>query len=225
MSTTLTVFPKDMPEAGDDLILEYSINNQAWTFAATVANADSSAVAPSTFSWRIPANLKSCVPVRFRIRQIQFERRWDSALPFFDTYGILETRLVPCPPNSSPSTSEECACINGYFGVPNLGGCFPCTGNTYKQTSTPLNLMSCRNCPVNSRPNQNLAATDCMCLAGFEPSTGPQSSGSEILARNCRACPAGSFKPTDGNYMCIACPSNSLNSTIAATECACTSGM
>ncbi|XP_043917703.1 ephrin type-B receptor 2 isoform X2 [Protopterus annectens] len=55
----------------------------------------------------------------------------------------------------------------------------------------------------------------CMCKAGYE---------SVENGTVCRACPFGSFKPTQGEGNCIHCPINSRTTSEGATTCVCRSG-
>uniref|UniRef100_I3JUP4 receptor protein-tyrosine kinase n=1 Tax=Oreochromis niloticus TaxID=8128 RepID=I3JUP4_ORENI len=54
----------------------------------------------------------------------------------------------------------------------------------------------------------------CTCKAGFEPDNG----------NVCRACPPGTFKPTQGPSLCLQCPPNSRSTSEAATICVCRNG-
>ncbi|XP_015216772.1 ephrin type-B receptor 1 [Lepisosteus oculatus] len=54
----------------------------------------------------------------------------------------------------------------------------------------------------------------CTCKAGYEPDNGNE----------CRACPPGTFKSSQGSRLCSACPPNSRSTMEAATICVCRNG-
>lgn len=169
-----------------------------------------------------------------------------------NTYSLYEQTItcVECTDNSltlqSASTSADaCLCNAGYESIDTE--CVLCAQGSYKSTwsSTdvctvcPANTYSspsrdvCLSCPDNSVSSSNSSSlTDCLCVAGYEPTSTSPHTCSECAVgfykandanNNCLLCALGYFASQTGAHQCVSCAENSYADALGSFECsACT---
>eukprot|EP00727_Mastigamoeba_balamuthi_P012021 m51a1_g7441 hypothetical protein (2024) ;mRNA; f:79303-86365 len=119
-----------------------------------------------------------------------------------------------CPPHSATNgtTSEQCACLEGYGGDARGSTCHLCVGST-KPTAGNYPCLC-------NDTNAVEAAGKCACIAGFEgdATKGPGS---------CTPCAKGTYKGGAGSDACMQCPQHSTTAFSGQTivdACQCVAG-
>ena len=150
-----------------------------------------------------------------------------------------------CLPGYTGSPCE--ACVAGTFkSVNGSVACEFCPENTFSTVQAAIDVSVCEDCPAHSHAVAGSdSITDCVCDEGYEsfgtdcvPICNANSArlvaggsclcsagftGADGVApdytTSCTACPAGTFKATNGSEACQPCEANSYNPDTAAQSC------
>eukprot|EP01106_Pelomyxa_sp_JSP_P005900 TRINITY_DN1940_c0_g1_i3.p2 TRINITY_DN1940_c0_g1~~TRINITY_DN1940_c0_g1_i3.p2 ORF type:complete len:118 (-),score=40.37 TRINITY_DN1940_c0_g1_i3:12-365(-) len=107
---------------------------------------------------------------------------------------------------ATSATQCVCKCGFGYSG----GLCTACAVGSYKET---VGNTACIKCSTNgitwatTATNSSCTRLDCYCKAGYY--------GNHT---DCAKCKYGTYKPTDGNGVCLNCTANASTDVIGATN-------
>ena len=137
--------------------------------------------------------------------------------------GMNSSVCVSCPKGSFKPTPDSSPCLlcatNTFSNATAAPSCEACPVG-YRSLSGTIEARDC--CAWNSRPLANFSDLQCLCNAGF---TGPAIGA---LKGQCSACPAGTYKASNGTDNCTRCSVGTYSTTFAAesnaTCAACAAG-
>jgi len=113
-----------------------------------------------------------------------------------------------CTDGKVHGVDNNCYCPIGHQALGS--GCEPCPVGSWKNV---VNQAACQTCigGKTTSGTGSTASTDCnICKAGY---------GGDAPTTGCTACVADTYKATDGNGACTACPAGSGTSGVAPTTC------
>ena len=104
-------------------------------------------------------------------------------------------------------------CKQGYFKAsPGDTPCMPCAAATYASAE---GSTACSLCALFATASAaSTGSPGCTCIAGYYGSNGD----AQIAAKQCLPCPVGTYKSSEGDGACVACPSNTTTAAAASTS-------
>jgi hypothetical protein len=175
-----------------------------------------------------------------------------------DTYKASDTLCAACAVNSSASAASSaaanCTCDLGFSG-PDGGPCAACGAGAYKNwtgegscllcargffsgataATSPDTCVACHAHSTQLVPAPYTSASECECLAGYEPVQGTCVTCADGTWKgagdyNCAPCPANTYYPASAvapytENLCRACPGNSSSASGAFGVAACVCGL